>query len=110
MLMQKRFAKMQCRQGLDNVTAHSESGKKLLRSGQMSFFCSLELWKQHEMIFMCLHCFLGARLYDVVCDVCVLPWTSWTGVAKMWNHDKGSGGHSEHSCFSSLRHHDSACS
>ena len=28
--------------GLDNVTAHSESGKKLLRSGQMSFLCCLE--------------------------------------------------------------------
>lgn len=29
--------------GLDNVTAHSESGKKLLRSGQMSFLCCLAM-------------------------------------------------------------------
>ncbi|CAL1131248.1 unnamed protein product [Cladocopium goreaui] len=36
---------------LDNVTAHSESGKKLLRSGQMSFFCTMILLAVSVVVF-----------------------------------------------------------
>mmetsp|Transcript_1677 Transcript_1677/g.2031 ORF Transcript_1677/g.2031 Transcript_1677/m.2031 type:complete len:98 (-) Transcript_1677:31-324(-) len=36
---------------LDNVTAHSESGKKLLRSGQMSFLCTMILLAVSVVVF-----------------------------------------------------------
>lgn len=49
----ERLEDMQSSQqrSLDNVTAHSESGKKLLRSGQMSFFCTMILLAVSVVVF-----------------------------------------------------------
>jgi len=49
----ERLEDMQSSQqkSLDNVTAHSESGKKLLRSGQMSFLCTMILVAVSVVVF-----------------------------------------------------------